>query len=113
MHTLEEFTASGAAVTLIVCSGWLTGPEGLRLRDQLLVNMRHGPRHLLLDLAAVTVVDHLGAVILVAVNRRARRAGCSFSLIGAQPRLVEQLRSNARGPIVVRFQSLEDALTAI
>jgi anti-anti-sigma regulatory factor len=113
MDTLEEFTGSGAAVTLIVCSGRLTGFEGLRLRDQLLVNMRHGPRHLLLDLAAVTAVDQGAAAILVAVNRRARRAGCSFSLIGVKPRLVEQLRSSGRGPTVVRFQSLEDALTAI
>jgi anti-anti-sigma regulatory factor len=113
VQTLEEFTSTGAAVTLIVCSGWLTGNEGPRLRDQLLVHMGHGPRHLLLDLQAVTAVDHVATAILVSINMRARFAGCSFSLIGAEPRVLESLRSTARGRIVTLFHSLEDALTAI
>jgi anti-anti-sigma regulatory factor len=113
VQTLEEFTATGAAVTLIVCSGWLSGTEGPRLRDQLLVHMGHGPRHLLLDLQAVTAVDHVATAMLVSVNLRARIAGCSFSLIGAGPRVLEQLTSTPRGRTVTRFHSLEDALTAI
>jgi anti-anti-sigma regulatory factor len=113
VQTLEEFTSTGAAVTLIVCSGWLTGTEGPRLRDQLLVHMGHGPRHLLLDLSAVGAVDHVAAALLVAVNLRARLAECSFSLIGAGPRVLDQLQSTARGRILSRFPSLEDALRTI
>jgi anti-anti-sigma regulatory factor len=113
VQTLEEFTSTGAAVTLIVCRGWLTGAEGPRLRDQLLVHMGHGPRHLLLDLYAVTAVDHVATAILVSVNLRARFAGCSLALIGPGPRVLEQLRSTARGRIIARFESLEDALSGM
>jgi anti-anti-sigma factor len=113
VQTLEEFTSTGAPVTLIVCNGRLTGTEGPRLRDQLLVHMGHGPRHLLLDMAAVDAIDHLGTAVLVSVNGRARSTGCSFSLVGAGPRVLELLRSTARGRIIPRFLSLEDALTAI
>jgi anti-anti-sigma regulatory factor len=113
VQTLEELTSTGAAITLIICRGSLTGAEGPRLRDQLLVHLGHGPRHLLLDLQAVTAVDHVATAILISVNLRARFAGCSFSLIGAKPWVLAQLRPNARGGIVARFSSLEDALRGI
>jgi anti-anti-sigma regulatory factor len=67
----EEFTRSGVPVTLVVCSGSLTGEDGARLRDQLLVVLRHGPRHLLLDLAEATTFDNAAAATLIDTHRRA------------------------------------------
>ncbi len=65
LQLLEEFTRSGVQVTLVVCAGSLTGEDGARLRDQLLVVLRHGPRHLLLDLAEATNFDNAAAATLI------------------------------------------------
>jgi hypothetical protein len=53
--SLEEVTGTGEAVTLIVCTGALMKMDDGRLCDRLLVQLRPGPRHLLLD----TLVDAL------------------------------------------------------
>jgi anti-anti-sigma regulatory factor len=113
MQTLEEFTSKGAPVTLLICSGWLTGPEGPRLHDQLTVHMRHGPRHLLLDLADTADIDHAAAAILLRSHHLALTAGCSFALVAPGHRVLEQLRTFDQPQVLQRFMTLEDALTAI
>ncbi len=113
MQTLEEFTSKGSPVTLLICSGWLTGTEGPRLRDQLLVHMRHGPRHLLLDLADTAAIDDGAAKILLRSHHLALTAGCSFALVAPGHRVLEQLRTFGYPDVPRRFRTLEDALTAI
>jgi anti-anti-sigma regulatory factor len=113
MQTLEEFTSKGAPVTLLICSGWLTGPEGARLHDQLLVHMRHGPRHLLLDLAETAEIDDEAAAILLRSHHLALVAGCSFALVAPGHRVLEQLRMFGYSGVLQPFRTLEDALTAI
>jgi anti-anti-sigma regulatory factor len=113
MQTLEEFTSEGAPVTLLICSGWLTGQEGPRLHDQLLAHMGHGPRHLLLDLAETASIDHEAASILLRSHHLAVIAGCSFALVAPGHRVQEQLRTFDQYSVLQRFRTLENALAAI
>jgi anti-anti-sigma regulatory factor len=113
MQTLEEFTSKGAPVTLLICSGWLTGTEGPRLRDQLLVHMRHGPRHLLLDLENTTAIDGEAIAVLLRSHHLALVAGCSFALVAPGHPVLEQLRTFDQPNDLRRFSTLEDALVQI
>jgi len=99
LQILEEFTRSGVPVTLVECSGSLTGPDGTRLRDQLLVVLRHGPRHLLLDLAQVTDFDDVAAAILIDTHRRAPAAGCSFGLVAPAEDVLTRLQLTGLPPV--------------
>jgi len=111
--TLEELSPSGVPVTLLSCSGSLTGEEGDRLRDQLLVHTRHGPRHLLLDLDDVPTIDDVGVVVLVDVHRRARAAGCTFGLVAVSANVLTRLRLTGLQRVLTLHPTLEDALTAL
>ena len=85
LHSFEEFTDSGAAVTLVECIGELTASSSSRLFDHLLVQLNYGPRHVLLDLGKVTAADHVIAGLMAGIRRRARSADCSLSLISPSP----------------------------
>jgi len=113
LQLLEEFTRSRVPVSLVECSGSLTGPDGTRLRDQLLVVLRHGPRHLLLDLAGVTGFDDVAAAILIDTHRRAPAAGCSFGLVAPAEDVVRRLRLTRLDRFLVWHATLEQALSAL
>lgn len=113
LQTLEELTGSGVPVTLLSCSGSLTGEEGARLRDQLLVQMWHGPRHLLLDLQEVTAIDHMAAAVLVDAHRRARATGCTLTLVAPSQMVLTRLRLTGLDRILALRSDLEQALTAL
>ncbi len=113
LQLLEEFTSSGVPVTLVVCEGSLTGEDGARLRDQLLVQLRHGPRHLLLDLAEVTGFDDTAAAILIDAHRRAPAGGCSFGLVAPAQDVVSRLRLTGLHRFLVWHATLEQALSAL
>ncbi len=113
LQLLEEFTRSGVPVSLVVCEGSLAGEDGTRLRDQLLVVLRHGPRHLLLDLAEVTGFDDVAAAILIDARRRAPAAGCSFGLVAPAEDVVTRLRLTGLDRFLVWHATLEQALSAL
>ncbi len=113
LQILEEFTRSRVPVTLVECSGSLTGPDGTRLRDQLLVVLRHGPRHLLLDLAQVTDFDDVAAAILIDTHRRAPAAGCSFGLVAPAEDVLTRLQLTGLHRFLVWHATLEQALSAL
>ncbi len=113
LQVLEEFTRSRVPVTLVECSGSLTGEDGARLRDQLLVQLRHGPRHLLLDLAEATGFDDVAAAILIDAHRRAPAAGCSFALVAPAEQVVARLRLTGLHRFLLWHATLEQALSAL
>ncbi len=113
LQLLEEFTRSGVPVTLVVCSGSLTGEDGDRLRDQLLVVLRHGPRHLLLDLAEVTNFGDVAAAILIDTHRRAPATGCSFDLVAPGENVVTRLQLTGLHRFLGWHATLEQALSAL
>ncbi len=113
LQVLEEFTRSGVPVTLVECTGSLTGEDGARLRDQLMVVLRHGPRHLLLDLAEATGFDDTAAAMLIDARRRAPAAGCSFSLVAPAGAVVARLRLTGLHRFLVWYATLEQALDAL
>ncbi len=113
LQLLEEFTRSRVPVTLLVCSGSLTGEDGARLRDQLRVQLRHGPRHLLLDLSEATSFDDAAAAILIDAQRRAPAAGCSFDLVAPADDVVARLRLTGLHRLLTWHSTLEQALGAL
>ncbi len=113
LQLLEEFTRSGVQVMLVVCAGSLTGEDGARLRDLLLMGLRHGPRHLLLDLAEATNVDNAAAATLIDTHRRAPAAGCSFGLVAPAEDVLTRLQLTGLHRFLVWHTTLEQALEAL
>jgi anti-anti-sigma regulatory factor len=113
LHSIEEFTGSGVPVTLLSCVGTLSRDDSSRLSDQLRVQMRHGSRHLLLDLTDVTSADGLIALLLAEADRQARAASCTLTIIAPDRHAVPglDLRGLNRAPAV--YPNLIQALTAL
>jgi len=110
---LEEFTASRVPVALVVCAGSLTGPDGTRLRDQLHVQLRHGPRHLLLDLSEATGFGDTAAAILIDTARRAPAARCSFGLVAPAEDVLSRLQLTGLHRMLNSHETLQQALAAL
>ncbi len=110
---LEEFTASRVPVALVVCAGSLTGPDGTRLRDQLRVQLRHGPRHLLLDLSEATGFGDTAAAILIDTARRAPAARCSFGLVAPTEDVLSRLQLTGLHRMLSWHETLQQALAAL
>jgi anti-anti-sigma factor len=81
LHSFEELTSSGIPVTLVECIGGLTVRQAGRLCDNLLMHLSYGPRHLLLDLRAVTSMDQIVPGLLCDVAVQSRANHCTFGLI--------------------------------
>jgi len=110
---LEEFTASRVPVALVVCAGSLTGPDGTRLRDQLRVQLRHGPRHLLLDLSQATGFGDTAAAILIDTARRAPAARCSFGLVAPAEEVLSRLQLTGLHRMLNSHETLQQASAAL
>jgi anti-anti-sigma regulatory factor len=113
LHSIEEFTGSGVPVTLVSCVGTLSRDDGSRLRDQLRVQMRHGSRHLLLDLTDVTSADGLIAALLADAGRQARASSCTFTLIAPGRRAISGLDLGGLNLSLAVYPNLTQALTAL
>ncbi len=98
IDVIEDETAAGDAVTLVACTGSVTAGQAERLHDQLDVQLRHGPRHVIVDLRQVAELSAEAARMLARYTRRGRgvlfvtppgllAAGCCF------PDLVSALTS--------------------
>ncbi len=109
--TIEEFTAARRPVTLLSATGRVTGGELPRLFDQLLVHIRHGRRHLLLDMAEADVATDEMTEMLCDVDRRARLYNCSFGVVGAGVDVSPRLRTGHDHPAF--YRSLDDALATV
>jgi anti-anti-sigma regulatory factor len=113
LHSIEEFTGSGMPVTLVACVGTLSGDDGSRLRDQLRVQMRHGARHLLLDLTDVSSADGLIAALLVDAERQARASTCTLTVIAADRQAIPGLDLIGLNRTLAIYPNLTQALTAL
>lgn len=113
VHSIEEFTGTGVPVTLLSCVGVLSREDGSRLRDQLRVQMRHGSRHLLLDLTEVTSADGLIGALLADADRQARAAKCTLTLIAANRHAVPGLDLGGLNRALAVYRNLTQALTAL
>lgn len=111
--SLDEFIGSGEAVTLIACAGPLTRLDANRLRDHLLVQLRHGPRHLLLDLSDVDAVDDGAAAMLTDVHLRARATRCTFILVAPSQAVSDRLKLTGLHRLLRVQPTLLAALTAL
>ena len=113
LHSIEEFTATGMPVTLMSCVGTLSADDISRLRDQLRVQMRHGSRHLLLDLTDVTSADRLIAALLADANSQARAAACTLTLIAPDRHTVPGLDLGYLNQALPVYPNVTQALTAL
>jgi anti-anti-sigma regulatory factor len=113
LHSIEEFTGSGVPVTLMSCAGTLSPNDSSRLRDLLRVQMRHGSRHLLLDLTDVTSADGLDAAVLADANRQARAATCTLTLIAPDRHAIPGLDLGGLNWALPVYPNLTQALTAL
>ena len=113
LHSIEEFTGSGVPVTLVSCVGTMSRDDGSRLRDQLRVQMRHGSRHLLLDLTDVTQADGAIAALLVDAARQAGACTCTLTVIAADRRAIPGLDLGGLSRAIAIYPNLVQALTAL
>ena len=113
LHSIEEFTATGVPVTLMSCVGTLSPDDSNRLRDQLRVQMRHGSRHLLLDLTDVTSADSLIAAVLADANGQAQTAACTLTLIAPDRYAVAGFDLGGLNRALPVYPNLIQALTAL
>ncbi len=95
--TIEEFTAARRPVTLLSATGRVTAHDLPRLFDQLLVHIRHGRRHLLLDLTEADVATDEMAGMLHEVRCGAQLHGCSFGVVGVAADLSSSPRFGLEG----------------
>jgi anti-anti-sigma regulatory factor len=109
LNSMEEVTSNGEPVTLIACVGSVTRLEARRLRDQLLLNLRFGPRHLLLDLSEVDAIDHAAMTFFLDAHHRAIAAGCALILIAPSGPVRSRLRLTGMDRLLVH-RTLIDAL---
>ena len=113
LHSIEEFTATGVPVTLMSCVGTFSDDDSSRLWDQLRVQMRHGSRHLLLDLTDVTSADRLDAALLADANSQARAAACTLTVIAPNLYAVPGLDLGGLNWALPVYPDLTQALTAL
>jgi anti-anti-sigma regulatory factor len=113
LHSIEEFTRSGVPVTLMSCVGTLSRDDSSRLSDQLRVQMRHGPRHLLLDLTDVTSADGFMVLLLTEADRQARAATCTLTIINPDQHAVPGLDLGGLNRALAVYPNIVRALTAL
>lgn len=113
LNSIEEVTGRGDPVTLTACVGSLTRTEARRLRDQLLLSLRYGPRHLLLDLSEIDDIDNLAVALLLDTQRRSFAAHCTLMVIAPSQPVVRRLRSTGVFQLLVVHRTLVAALTAL
>jgi anti-anti-sigma regulatory factor len=111
LNSMEDVTGDGQPVTLIACVGSVTRIEARRLRDQLRLDLRYGPRHLLLDLSEVDAIDHLAVMFFLETHRRSLAARCTFILVAPSGPVMRRLRVAAAHRKLVVHPTLIDALT--
>lgn len=111
--SMDEFTGNGEPVTLVACVGALSRVDAGRLRDQLLVQIRHGPRHLLLDLSDIDMIDDIAAAMLTDIHRRARTARCTFQLVAPSQTVRDRLQLTGLHCLLGVQPDLIAALTAL
>ena len=84
IDVIEDETAAGDAVTLVACTGSVTAGQAERLHDQLDVQLRHGPRHVIVDLLQVAELSAEAAGMLV----RYAQGGARKVLLVTRPGLL-------------------------
>jgi anti-anti-sigma factor len=113
VSSLDEFTGNGEAVTLVVCAGALTRIDAGRLRDQLLAQLRHGPRHVLLELSEIDSIDDVAVAMITDMHRRAGSARCTFDLVAPSQPVQSRLRLTGLNRLLHIHTNLTEALTAL
>ena len=113
LHSIEEFTAAGTPVTWLACTGTLSPDDSDRLRDQLWFQMRHGPRHLLLDLTDVDSADWSCVALLTDADRHARTVTCTLTVIIGDRRTVAGLDLDSLSGGLAVYPDLAQALAAL
>lgn len=76
---------------MISVTGRLVIGEEYRLRESVQQQLEMGRRHIILNLAGVTVVDSEGLGELVSAQTRTSNRGARLSLVSVSPRLQELL----------------------
>lgn len=83
------------------------------LREALHSLIDGGARHLVVDLSQVSFIDSTGLGVLVGARRKVEVRDGSFSIAGANPRLVKLFRITGLTGVFAFFDRREDALSTV
>lgn len=108
MDVSTQLSPKGSLVTLVKLPPGKLDP--VLVRKELGAALAEKPRHLLLDLSQVTLIDSMGLSALVWVRRLCSAAGCHLKLcgLGEQAKLV--LKVTRLDSLFETYPSVEEAL---
>ncbi len=113
VDSIEEFAADGTPVTLLACIGTMSAPDSYRLDDQLDVCLRHGPRHVILDITEVRLADPAAAAVLNRAHQQAGAAACTFTVVTPRRGIVVGVDLNGSNRLIKVQPDLTNALASL